>query len=96
MRRAVLVLAGTVAGLAVLFSFKAHSLAAAAPTPAPTSPAPAPVATHVFTGPETATRYGLMQVKVTMVGQRVTQVTVVRRTGAGATQRIASLPIPKT
>jgi uncharacterized protein with FMN-binding domain len=42
------------------------------------------------------TKYGLMQVKVTIVGQRITQVTVVRRTGDGAnSQRIASFAIPK-
>jgi hypothetical protein len=49
MRRAVLALGGTAAVLAALFSFKAHSLAAAAPTtsatPAAASPTPAKSAT---------------------------------------------------
>jgi hypothetical protein len=37
-----------------------------------------------------------MQVKVTVVGQRITQVTVVQRTGSGVkSQRIASFVIPK-
>jgi uncharacterized protein with FMN-binding domain len=102
MRRAVLAIGGTAVGLAVLLSFKSHSLAAAAPAPAPStpataSPAPAkPAATRTITGPATTTRYGLMQVKVTMVGQQITRVTVVQRAGDGTqTRRIASLAIPK-
>jgi uncharacterized protein with FMN-binding domain len=42
MRRAVLTLGGTVAGLAALLSFKTHSLAA--PAPAPSAPPPASAA----------------------------------------------------
>jgi len=106
MRRAALVLGGTAAVLAALFSFKAHSLAAAAPapstsaTPAAASPAPArsaaSAATRTITSPVTKTKYGLMQVKVTTVGQRITRVTVVQRTGGGAeSQRIGSFAIPK-
>ena len=104
MRRAVLALGGTAAVLAALFSFKAHSLAAAAPSPpattSPASPAPAtsatPVATRTITGPVAMTKYGPMQVKVTVVGQRVTRVTVVQRTaGSAKSQRIASFAIPK-
>jgi uncharacterized protein with FMN-binding domain len=104
MRRAVLVLGGTAAVLAVLFSFKAHSLAAAAPstpaTPAAASPAPAksaaPAATRTINGPVAMTKYGPMQVKVTVVGQRITRVTVVQRTGRGTqSKRIASFVIPK-
>lgn len=107
MRRAVLVLGGTVIGLALLFSFKAHSLAAAAPapSPAPSTQATAaqaaarpatPAATRTITGPVTMTRYGLMQVKITMVGQRITRVSVLQRTGHGTqSRRIASLAIPK-
>lgn len=116
MRRAVLALGGTAAGLAALFSFKAHSLAAAAPAPsapapsasAPSAPAtsaaaspapaksPAPAATRIVTGPVATTKYGPMQLKITMVGQRITRVTVVRQTGHGAqTQRIASFTVPK-
>jgi uncharacterized protein with FMN-binding domain len=104
MHRAVMALGGTAAVLAALFSFKAHSLAAAAPsppaTPAAASPTPAksaaPAATHTITGPVAMTKYGPMQVKVTVVGQRITRVTVVQRTGHGAkSQRIASFVIPK-
>jgi hypothetical protein len=37
-----------------------------------------------------------MQVKVTMVGQRITRITVVQRTGSGTqSRRIASLAIPR-
>ncbi len=39
MRRALLTLGGTAAGLAALLSFKSHSLAAAAPDPAASTPA---------------------------------------------------------
>lgn len=103
MRRAVLALGGTTAVLAVLFSFKAHSLAATAPSPPPaaaSSPAPAksptPAATHTITGPVTMTKYGPMQARVTVVGQRITRVTVVQRTGQGTKSRlIASIVIPK-
>jgi len=103
MRRAVLVLGGTAAGLAALFCFKAHSLAAAAPAPstsATASPAPAkpasPPPTRTITGPVAMTKYGPMQVKVTVVGQRITRVTVVQPTGYGAQiKRIASFAIPK-
>jgi uncharacterized protein with FMN-binding domain len=106
MRRAVLVLGSTAAGLTLLFSFKAHSLAAAAPapstsaTPATASPAPAPAksaapaATRTITGPVTMTKYGPMQVKVTMAGQRITRITVLQPAGHGTeSQRIASFSI---
>jgi uncharacterized protein with FMN-binding domain len=104
MHRAVLALGGTAAGLAALFSFKAHSLAASAPstpaTSAAASPATAksaaPAAPRTITGPVAMTKYGPMQVKVTIVGQRITRVTVVQRTDDGAkSQRIASFTIPK-
>lgn len=101
MHRAVLALGGTAAVLAALFSFKAHSLAAAAPsTPATASPAPAksaaPAAMRTITGPVAMTKYGPMQVKVTVVGQRITRVTVMQRTDQDAkSQRIASFVIPK-
>ncbi|HLK02472.1 MAG TPA: hypothetical protein VKU39_21540 [Streptosporangiaceae bacterium] len=107
MRRAVLALGGTAIGLTLLFAFKAHSLAAAtpAPSPAPSTPAtaaPAPAkpaaqaATRTITGPVTMTRYGLMQIKITIVGQRITRVSVVQRSGHGAqSRRIASFAVPK-
>jgi uncharacterized protein with FMN-binding domain len=104
MHRAVLALGGTAAVLAALFSFKAHSLAATAPSPptasASASPAPAksaaPAPTRTITGPVAMTKYGPMQVKVTVVGQRVTRITVLQRTGQGAkSERIASFVIPK-
>jgi hypothetical protein len=104
MRRAALVLGGTAAGLAVLFSFKAHSLAATpSPAPAASTPAaspapaksPAPAATRTITGPVAMTKDGPMQVKVTMVGQRITRVIVVQRTSNGTgSRRFASFPMP--
>ena len=103
MRRAILAIGGTVTGLAVLFSFKAHSLAAAtpvssAPTAASSAPAqsPAPAATRTITSAVAMTRDGPMQVKVTIVGQRITRIIVMQGTGHGGnSQRIASFTIPK-
>jgi hypothetical protein len=107
MRRAVLVLGGTAAGLAALFSFKAHSLASAAPaasTPAASMPAPsAPAATQpagpgqtrTITGPVVRTEFGSMQVKLTVAGGRITRVTVVQQTGNGAQSQSDSFAVPK-
>jgi uncharacterized protein with FMN-binding domain len=136
MRRAVLTLGGTAAGLAALLSFKTHSPAAAAPdpvTPAAASPAVAggtgpatsaaagtgaivgatagasagataggtagggtSAATRTATGAVANTPYGPMQVKITLTGQRITQVTVLQQTDSGAmSQQIDSFALPK-
>jgi uncharacterized protein with FMN-binding domain len=107
MRRAVLTLGGTAAGLAALLSFKTHSPAAAAPaasTPetstAATSPATAksgaPTATRTVTGSAATTPYGPMQVKITLAGQRITKAAVVQQTNDGTeSQQIDSFAIPK-
>src|ERR1700761_8458199 len=116
MRRAVLTLGGTIAGLAALLSFKTHSLAA--PVAAPSAPAAATgtsqmmtrgtgrstagsavgptasatpkastsaaAATRTVTGTVANTTYGPMQVQVTLAGTKITKVTVLQRTDAGA------------
>lgn len=55
MRRAVLALGGTAAGLAALFAFKSHDLAAAAPAPS-TSAAASPAAASPATASPTTTQ----------------------------------------
>jgi len=157
MRRAVLTLGGTIAGLAALLSFKTHPLssgvsAAGAPgtslpaasgpgspaavgTPAsaavagPAAPVTAPAAsdapgaatapaasgatapaspagkpsgtagsatTRTVTGAVANTQYGPMQVQLTLVGQRITKVTVVQQTNVGAmSEQIDSTAIPQ-
>ena len=130
MRRAVLTLSGTIAGLAVLLSFKSHSTtpAAAAPAtqPSTTSPAQAggspgtagsrpsaaaaspatpagrqrsgvsSAAPRIITGKVASTQYGPMQIQLTLAGQKITKVTVLRRTDDGTeSNQIDSFAIPK-
>jgi len=107
MRRAVLALGGTAAGLAALFAFKSHDLAAAAPAPS-TSAAASPAAaspattqpaasaqTRTITGPVVRTAFGRMQVKLTVAGGRITRVTVVQQTDNGAVSQADSFAVPK-
>ena len=99
MRRALLTLGGTAAGLAALLSFRTHTLAAADPA-ASTPPTPAmsagtsqPVAggtgsssaspARTVTGTAASTPYGPMQVRLTLSGAKITKVTVVQRTNDG-------------
>jgi uncharacterized protein with FMN-binding domain len=107
MRRAVLTLGGTAAGLAALLSFKTHSPAAAAPaasTPETSTAAAsptmaksgAPTATRTVTGSVAMTQHGPMQVKITLAGQRITKAAVVQQTNDGTeSQQIDSFAIPK-
>ncbi len=133
MRRAVLTLGTTAAGLAALLSFKTHSTATAdaaagtSGTPAtaastgpttvgvPTHPAApaastkasaspssakasaaASSATRIVTGSVERTPYGPMQVKVTLSGTRITQITVLQETNDGEeSQQIDSFSIPE-
>jgi uncharacterized protein with FMN-binding domain len=136
MRRAILTLGSTAAGLAALLSFKTHSsvadvaepgaspaAASAAATPATSatasakakaSAAPSPMkmkakasasptagsgmstTTRTVTGAVETTMYGPMQVKVTLEGQKITNVSVVQETNDGQeSQQIDSFSIPK-
>jgi uncharacterized protein with FMN-binding domain len=133
MRRAILTLGSTAAGLAALLSFKTHSsaadVAAPAASPAATSATGAPTApvtpttkpkaratstaspkakatmgagsggmtaTRTITGAVETTMYGPMQVKVTLEGQKITNVAVVQETNDGQeSQSIDAFSIPK-
>ena len=127
MRRAVIVLGTTAAGLAALLSFKSHSLAASVPsasTPAPSTGSPqamasgtgpsstgstagqasatpkasaaTPAAMRTVTGTVANTQYGPMQVRVTLAGAKITQVTVLQRTDDGSeSDQIDANAIPK-
>jgi uncharacterized protein with FMN-binding domain len=133
MRRAILTIGSTAAGLAALLSFKTHtsvadvadpaaspaaSSAAVAPT-APVTPTTKPkarmtsaaspkptasagagtggsTATRTITGAVETTMYGPMQVKVTLEGQKITNVAVVQETNDGQeSTQIDSFSIPK-
>jgi uncharacterized protein with FMN-binding domain len=127
MRRAVIVLGTTAAGLAALLSFKSHSLAASVPsasTPAPSTGSPQAMAsgtgpssatstagkasatpkagaatqaaTRTVTGTVANTQYGPMQVRVTLAGTKITEVTVLQRTDDGSeSDQIDANAIPK-
>jgi len=135
MRRAMLTLGSTAAGLAALLSFKTHSsvadVADPASSPAASSATGAPAApvtpttkpkarmssaaspkasarasasagsggstaTRTITGAVETTMYGPMQVKVTLEGQKITNVAVVQETNDGPeSQQIDSFSIPK-
>jgi uncharacterized protein with FMN-binding domain len=127
MRRAVIVLGTTAAGLAALLSFKSHSLAASVPsasTPAPSTGSPQAMAsgtgpssatstagkasatpkagaatqaaTRTLTGTVANTQYGPMQVRVTLAGTKITEVTVLQRTDDGSeSDQIDANAIPK-
>jgi uncharacterized protein with FMN-binding domain len=109
MRRALLTLGGTAAGLAALLSFKTHSVAASTPAPStpaassPTASAPAKAGAissaatvRTLTGTVDNTQYGPMQVQVTLAGTKISKVTVLQRTDDGAeSDQIDANAIPK-
>jgi len=127
MRRALLTLGGTAAGLAALLSFKTHSLAVADPATsapavsagtsqpmaggtgsgsaspaasmkagAPKASASSPASARTVTGTVANTQFGPMQVQVALAGTKITNVTVLQRTNAGAeSDQIDNNAIPK-
>jgi uncharacterized protein with FMN-binding domain len=72
MTRAPVVLAATAAGLAAVLSYRPHPA-----VPALTAAPPAKVApgSRTFLGPVERTRYGPVQVRITVAGSKVTEVT---------------------
>jgi len=106
MRRALLTLGGTAAGLAALLSFRTHSLAAADPAaspPAVSATTSQPMASgteagsaRTVTGAVASTPYGPMQVQLTLAGTKITKVTVLQQTSDGAeSNQIDANAIPK-
>ena len=111
MTRAVLAILGTVAGLVLLLSFKSHSpTSTAAPVVGvPSSGAPAvsggpaagsPVAIgpgdRTITGTVAQTRFGPVQVQITVGGGRLTKVTVLRSpTASSADVQIGQYALPQ-
>ena len=94
MFRVLLAIGGTIAGLVALLSFKSHTgvglasvaantgPASAGSPPAGSSPAPAASGpTSVLTGQVVETKWGPMQVQLTLAGHRIVKVTVLQRTG---------------
>ena len=78
---------------------KSPAAAAKSPTAgkSPAAPAaPAAAAARTVTGTVANTQYGPMQVQLTLTGQKITKVTVLQRTDAGAeSDQIDSNAIPK-
>ena len=120
MKRLVLTVTGTVAGLVALLSFKtqSHPLTATAALPsaalgAPTSPTgPSPTtsgatpaatpsstaapAARTYLGSSVTTRYGVVQVKVTVQGSKITDVAFAQLTAFdGRSQQINSDAAPQ-
>ena len=92
MRRALLAVSGTVVGLVMLLSFKTHPAALTTPpaavgtptpdaaggvSPSPTTSTPGSGGSKTVTGEAAQTRYGPVQVQITVSGGTVTSVTAV-------------------
>lgn len=124
MRRVLLAIGGTIAGLVALLSFKSHAAAgspavtantgvstptpassgsvprSAGPSPSGSSPAPATSAPAagpvVLTGSAAETKFGPMQVQVTLVNHKIVKVTVLQQTDQGAmSSQIDARAIPQ-
>lgn len=110
MRRAILALGSTIAGIVVLLSFKTHSVpvagapaagaadaAGAGAAASPGTSRKAKKAGHrTVTGKVAETARGPMQVELTLAGQRITKVTVLQRTNSGPeSNQIDAVAIPK-
>jgi uncharacterized protein with FMN-binding domain len=114
MRRATVAIAGTVAGLVLLLSFKTHPTTAVTAPPAPigtttttttTTTAPTTTATapkkktsstaKTVTGQVVETRYGPVQVRITVKGGKITAATAVQYPyGDPRSAQISSYAIP--
>ena len=116
MRRAIVAIAGTVAGLVLLLSFKTHpttavtSPPAAVSTPTATTKTTAtttqatttapkkktiPTAAKTVTGQVVDTRYGPVQVQITVKGGKITAATAVEYpSGDSRSAQISSYAIP--
>jgi uncharacterized protein with FMN-binding domain len=97
-KRVLLAITGTVAGLAALLSFKSHTVQLTAPSPvvpSPVVPSRTPVRSNPtshraqrYTGPAVQTPYGVVQVAVKVAGRHITAVTLPRLTAFDSTSQM--------
>jgi uncharacterized protein with FMN-binding domain len=103
MRRAIFAVMATIAGLVLLLSFKTTALQGptAQPPAAPVSAATEPrrsagTATRTVTGPVVNTKWGPVQVKVSLAGGRISDVQALRLPRRAAlSQQISSYAVPR-
>ncbi|MEU8964989.1 MULTISPECIES: FMN-binding protein [unclassified Streptomyces] len=103
MRRAVVATTGTSALIVTLLALKPHQVPVPASTAHPSASSAAPAgstpsgaATGTFTGDPVDTRYGAVQVAVTLAKGRITAVNVLRAPDEnGRDQRIADYALPR-
>ena len=118
MRRAVLAILSTIAGLIMLLSFKTHGAVTATGLPAPiggsasgaggsstATPTPTPTASagggssaasSTITGDSANTRFGPVQVRITVTNGKLTDVTAINYpNGSGRDQEINAYAIPQ-
>lgn len=100
MHRALIATAGTVVGLVALLGYKSSgslrgSQVAVSPpttpspstTPTTASPSTTTLAPRSFTGQDVQYRYGDIQIQVTMVGTRITQISIPRESATDSRSR---------
>ena len=97
MRRISLWLLSTVAALVLLFSYRTSTgLSAAAPAPVAVAPTGAAAGAQVYTGDTVSTREGDVQVVITVVDGRITQVSVpVHPAGSARHDEISARALPR-
>ncbi|MEV0207451.1 FMN-binding protein [Streptomyces sp. NPDC050788] len=97
LRRVVLASAATVSSMVLLLSLKPHSTPApAVAVPAPSGSAGAVTGTRTVTGDSVQTRWGPVQVRITLKSGRLTEVTaVVHPTENPRDQEINSFALPR-
>lgn len=92
MHRALIATAGTVVGLIALLGYKSSGslrgsqVAVSPPTTA--SPSTSALSPRSFTGQDVQYRYGDIQIQVTMVGNRITQISFPRESATDSRSRL--------
>ena len=79
MRRAILAVTATVAGLVALLSFKTHSASSERPVAAPQQPAALPPGERAITGNVANTVYGPVQVQVVVNATKIVKVNILEQ-----------------
>jgi uncharacterized protein with FMN-binding domain len=99
--RAPFVIAATAAGVAGVLSFKTRPAQTASPLPAPVAAKPATPSTaaasnRTATGAAQPNQYGVVQVRVSVSGGRITQVTALQAPqGDPRSQEITAMAVPQ-